>query len=225
VWEGLWTGLDILQVVIGTLHGMDRCYLIVSNSGTIELWEILPDSEGLNDVQDASGPVSQVVQIESSLATKRYNFGDPFRLKKLIMSEVYVDEVVDNISLSFYYKPDQYPNWILWTTVPVCASVSQCNPPTPAVPCKVWAPNAMGYAARIRLPRPPEGCNEFTNGQLDRAYEFQFKIEMTGHCRIRKFRPHAIIQGDAMEGECPGQATCVGVQSCGDDWLTYSSHA
>jgi hypothetical protein len=50
IWEGLWTGLNVLQIVTGNVDGVNRCFLFVLNSSNnIELWEITPESEDKED--------------------------------------------------------------------------------------------------------------------------------------------------------------------------------
>lgn len=89
-----------------------------------------------------------------------------------------------------------------------------------------WRPNASGYAVRIMLPSPDDSvCNVFTDKQMPFGYEYQFRIEVTGHCRIRIFRPSADTQSDKVEGECPlTQPECVAVEDCQADWFNFNSH-
>ena len=55
--------------------------------------------------------------IESWIDSRSMSFGDPFQLKKLIMGELYLDNIVDDVTIAIYFKPDQYPLWTLWTTI------------------------------------------------------------------------------------------------------------
>ena len=230
IWEGLWTGLNVLQILTGNLNGKNRCFAFVLNaSNGIDLWELLSESEeGVYDVFDEITGGSEVLNntsIKSWLDTRAMSFGDAFQLKKLIMAELYLDEIVDNVMVKVYFKPDQYPLWTLWTTINVCANVSQCSfQGTSGGNCVVWQTQLQQYGARLRLPRAPESCNNITGQPMDRGYEFQFRLEITGNCRIRKFKAHALMEQDAMEGECPPSVSCKTLSGCETSWFGFSSY-
>ena len=224
VWEGFQSGLSVLRLLRGRIRGVERAFAFALNETTsaIELWELLPENGGYYDTYRAvSGADTTIVRtsIGSALETKRYEYE---RLVKLILAELYLDDVVDNVTLVIKFKPDEYPSWVTWATISLCATVSQCSIATPdEFSCTIWRPNARTYAARIRLPRPPEECNTLAGIPLDRGYSFQFRIEGTGHFRLRKFRPHLRIQTDAQEGECPTQAVCATFPQCPEAIFDY----
>ena len=224
IWEGLGSGLSILQLVRATVQGTERAFAFVAGEDdAIELWELLPESTGFYDTFRSVGEDGSLTlvrtPIKTVLETKRYVYD---HLVKLIMAELYLDDIVDDISLRILWKPDQYPSWVDWATIDLCASVTQCTLASPGqFSCTLWKPNARTYAARIRLPRPPEACNELAGIPLDRMYEAQFRLEGTGHFRLRKFRPHLRIQTDAMEGECPASAVCAVFPYCPPPWTSY----
>ncbi len=225
IWEGFWCGLSILQVLKGRIHGTERAFAIALNedNGVIELWEFTRESAGgfYDTYRSVSGSNTTLVRtsIGTTLHTKRYEWE---RLVKLITGELYLDEIVDEITLTIKFKPDEYPEWITWTTLHLCASVSQCSISTPEqFTCHIWKPKARGYAARILLPRPPESCNVQAGMLIDRGYAFQFRLEGTGHFQTRKFRPHLRVESDKMEGECPGVAVCTSFEHCDDAWFSY----
>jgi len=224
IWEGLHSGLAVLQLLRGRIRGEERAFAFALNesSGAIELWELLREGSGFYDTYRlVSGGETTLVRtfVRTVLETKRYVYD---RLVKLVMAELYLDDVVDDISLRVLWKPDQYPAWVVWATISLCASVSQCTVATPGqYSCQMWKPNARTYAARLRLPRPPEDCNVLAGIPLDRGYEFQFRLEGTGHFRLRKFRPHLRVQTDAQEGECPSTAICTTFPDCPAQWTDY----
>lgn len=224
VWESFRSGLAILQMVRGRVAGTERAFGIVLNefSDTIELWEMLKENSGFYDTfRSVVGDSTSIVRtsIQSTLETKRYVYE---RLVKLITGELYLDEIVDEITLVIKFKPDQYPTWITWATITLCANVTQCTIATPEqFSCQIWKPNARQYAARVMLPRPPETCNTIAGMILDEGYEFQFRFEGTGHFQLRKFRPHLKVQSDKMEGECPTQAVCTSFEHCADTRFAY----
>jgi hypothetical protein len=225
IWEGIYSGLDILQIVRGRINDEERAFVVaLGPEGNIELWELLPEGKGFYDTyKQVSGIDTTLVRtpIPTVLETKRYVFD---RLVKLIMAELYLDDIVDEVVLTVKFRPDQYPSWVTWATVRLCATVTQCTMASQEkFSCTIWKPNARTYAARLRLPRPPESCNMIAGIPLDRGYEFAFRLEGTGHFRLRKFRPHSRLLSDATEGECPpSQAVCQTFPDCGTEWFSYS---
>ncbi len=223
IWEGFSSGLPIFQLVKGRLRGDERAWAWALNeaSNVIELWELL--ETGYYDTYRAvSGDDTTIVRtpILTQLETKRYEYE---RLVHLIMAELYLDDIVDDITLRVLFRPDEYPSWVHWATIQLCASVSQCVLTTSAqFSCTIFKPNARTYAARIRLPRPSEACNTIVGMPLDRGYAFQFRFEGTGHFRLRKFRPHLRYLTDAMEGECLSEQSCITFPICDTALFDYA---
>lgn len=226
IWEGPQSGLKFLQVLRGRIADKERCFAFVLNEASdnlIELWELLPEGTGYYDTYvTVSGINSTLVRtpIQSVLETRRYT--QP-QLMQLRTAELYIDEIVDEITLVIKFRPDEYPGWTTWATIHLCASVSQCTIPQPApYSCVVFKPNARTYAARILLPEPSESCNTISAMPLNRGYEFAFRFEGTGHFRLRRFKPHTRALPDAMTASCPpAEATCIAVQDCGTEWYSY----
>lgn len=224
-WEGLTTGLGIYQVAKGTINGNELGFAFVNNEGVFELWQFNPDGyyDQYTDL-DLSPQITRV-PIQSALETRAMNFGDTTQLKKLHTCELYLDDIVDNVSITIKYRPDQYPNWTTWQTLALCADKTQCQQAPIAGVCNIWKPNAKGYAARILIPSPDDSvCNEMNGQPMIFGYEFQFRIEVTGHLRIRGFKPHASLQSDNVEGECPTEPVCSAVAQCVGNNYTFDSH-
>jgi hypothetical protein len=235
VWESLNTGLNVLQLVYANDNGVERGFaFVVSDSGTIDLWEFSPEGDGVFTDQLETGVSATAMvaytPIAAWLETRLMNFGDPFTQKKAITCELYLDEITDTVTVNVYLKPDQYPNWILWDTIDICATVSQCNVPPS---CQVWQQAQTQYAARIMLKRPPESIpgpnatlpsNPMTGKPFDRFYELQCRLEITGHARVRKFRVQAKLEHQKMEGEAPKSAQCTLVSACPAEWFTYDAY-
>jgi hypothetical protein len=228
-WEGVLTGLNILKVLKGNIGGRERCFMFVQaeDGVTIELWEM--QKTGSYDLfTSVSNGVTSIAQvpIQSSLDTALYPFDDISTLDALETCEIFLDEIVDDVTLVIKYSPDEYPNWFTWATVNICVNRSQCTLQAPiGGVCQVFQQNAMGYAARIMLPRPDDSmCNVLSGKPSNWGYEFSFRIEGTGHFRLKTFRPHALIKSDKMTGDCQAAATCVTVPACEDSFFTYNSH-
>ncbi len=228
-WEGLKTGLNFFQVLKGTVHSKERMFAFVLNGAgdDIELWEMKPDQDTsyydqFIEIGERDTTITRT-SVQSWLDTKSYDFQSPFTPKLLNMAELFLDEIVDTVTLRILFKPDQYPAWLVWTTINICATVSQCTVQTPGqFSCSVWAMNQRQYAARIRIPEPPETCNTIAGTPVNIGHEFQFRFEQTGHARIRRFRAHGIPQPQETAGECPTEQACKTFPGCDENWFTYS---
>lgn len=224
-WDGLFTGLDILQVLTGRIDEKLRGFAFALNGDALELWEFLED--GTYDLYNTVSGNDYAIQrtpIESQLESRLDDFGDGSQLKKLITAELYVEDLVDNVTLVIKFKPDQSPTWITWTTINLCANVSQCTiSPAEQASCSVWSANRRQYAARIMLPRPSEECNPLSGMPVCQGYEFQVRIEGTGHFTINRFKMHAKTISDKMNGECPSNE-CQTVTQCEDNLFSYNAH-
>lgn len=230
-WEGAFTGVQILQFVKGSINQRERGFAFVLNNGVIELWEIMPDGTSYYDQYTAiaNGQTSIIrAAIQGFIHTRRDNFGDSSLLKQLHTAELFIDEIVDQVSIKILFRPDEYPSWFTWTTLEFCASVSQCSITQGGgnTSCQVWQAGKNQYASRVMLVTPTETCNVLTNQPANWGYEFQFRLEITGHCRIRKFRPKAYIKTDKQVGECPNATPdCRAFPACDTNWFAYDSRS
>lgn len=235
-WEGVHSGLNIFQICKGQVANEERAFALAwGDGGNYELWELMPDGAGYNDINNyvshappphQSGPTTVRVPIYAWLESRSLSFGNPSQLKKLLTAELFLDEIADSVTVKISFRPNQYPVWIPWATVPICATVSQCaaNVSVDNV-CTVWQQAQTQYAARVMLPAAPETCVDLVGIPANTAYEFQFKIEICGHARIRRFRAHALAQDDVSEGACPPQtATCQVLKACDENWFLYNAH-
>lgn len=218
-WEGGFSGLNILQVLKATYDvGKERCFMFVANADDeIEFWELQRD--GFYDEFNNAGALTRT-RIEPMLETKSMTFQDGSQLKSLHSCEIFVDQLVDTVTLTIKFRPDQYPSWVTWQTVTLCANVTQCSPDDTCAP---WLLRQKQYAARIMLVQPPESCNEIAGMVVREGYEFQFRIEAQGSFRLRKFKPHAKLRTDKQEGDCASYS-CKTFAACDEPYFDTDSH-
>ncbi len=225
-WEGLNTGLNILQMGKARIQDDERGFFWVQGTD-IELWEQLPgaDEQVDDEFSTSSGGVVTIRRksIECDLQTRAENYGFPLELKRLIMGELYLEDVADTVVINISYRPDQYCGWIAWgPTIRICSSTSQC---TPNVNLCNFVSNARAYAARITIPRPTDACNPMTQKPASEFHECQFRLTWTGHMRIKRFFTHIKLDTQPTEGVCPPtEVTCLAFPCCADNFFTYSSY-
>jgi len=224
-WEGVSTGLNTYQILKGRIDNVERMFMFaLGNDGTtIELWENTID----NFIDDTSvlPTIIKRKRIAGSLTTRSENFDQQDNLN-LIFGELFVDDVAEQVDFTISYRPDQYPDWTIWQSSSVCAETQQCNF-LGELPCAIFVPAARLYAAQITLGAPPAPCNVLANPEqpMNFGHEFQFKIEWSGHWRIRKFRVAAKKYDSPIEGLCPETIECKKFQMCFENIFTYDSHS
>lgn len=216
-WAGIWTGVNVLQLVKCENAYGERGFIISRNStGGIEIWEISKSATEDTNSEGAS-------PIEWFYESKSYNYDSAFGLKRLDSGDLFVDNIVGTVGFEVWYRPDQYPSWIEWATWSVCANANTCGI---NLDCPVPTLVQPQYRTKMRLPTPADSCNESLRVNFRNMYETQVRISVTGYCRIRSLRVHAYDVSEPTVGECqPSEPTCVSVTACDLSPYTYSASA
>jgi len=196
-WEGLWTGLNFLQIMTADVGSESRCFAFhLDPSCPIQLWEIHKEDH----IPDKPSSVACYIESPS------YSFENPFEMKKLEYGEMWVDQIVGDVAFDIKYKPNQYPAWVDWNTFSECTKSSNCQPA--AGQCLTLNNYKPQYRSRVRLPQPADSC-EVTNGvPMRNGYEMSVRIGWTGQARIKGFRMHAYPIIEEPYGGC-GDTSCV----------------
>ncbi len=206
-WEGVWTGLNILQIVKAEITGQDRLYaLAVNSSDEIELWELDPD------VKYDDGDIP----IQWHFESRGFTWDQPFRLKRLEGGDVHADELEGTVDFSVHWKPSQSATWSLWNSWSVCATVEGCDKDACATPSNL-KPQAR---LRMPLPEPPNNC---TNGrEPDRDfYDAQFRVTVTGPARLKQMRMFGRGIVPSPQDPCAA-AVCAEETACDESLFGYS---
>jgi len=181
VWEGIWTGLQILKIIKGTVNGIEHCWIFALNSSNqLELWEMLKTSDG--GVGDSTG--QETVRISRRLELRSEDFGSPFDQKKLSGGVMFLDQVDGLVDVNVTYREDAQSCWRDWWNFQVCAQTQTCGPEECTTPLNLQAQTK----SKIRLPTPPE-TEDLINRKLARTgYEFQTAVDIVGKARFRGIR-------------------------------------
>lgn len=218
-WEGLYTGLNIMQVLKGTIGGIERGFIFsTDDDGELELWEMFKDGS-YDTYSELEPPLTMRSSIQTVVETASSNFEvGPDNMLDLYMGMIWIDDIVDTVTVTVRWRPDALPTWLLWKSFTLCANVSQCTPPSD---CSVWKPKSRGYAARFTLPQPPESCSE-VNIPVRLGFQHQFRIEITGHARLKLFRASAKLVTVPMEGsDACNTKPCQTISGCKLGFFTY----
>jgi len=190
-WEGLWTGLNILQLVKGTFNNTERCFAFVSNDGVIELWEIT-----LNDKFDKLEGEDK--RIEWTIETGGFPFGNPFDLKRLRGGDVWITDMVGRVNMDLKFKPDGHPCWLDWKQFEECAKYRDCSTEECGVP-KQLLPQ---FRPKIKFPTPPETCDPILEKPYIDLFECQVMLRILGYCEIKQLRIHAGERSESEYEQC-----------------------
>lgn len=184
VYDGIWTGINVLQLVVGDFAGEERAFAFTFNTTTesIELYELLPSSTSLR-CDNSTTPLTWTFESSSLDFGKR----DPRNRTTLRLAdgEIHIDDLKGRVNFWVFYKPDQYPCWTLWHSWSECATMSSDTSKPQFRP-------SMGLGEPSGIP-----CDTSTDRPMREGKTFQFKIVIQGHCRFLSAYFRAIDVGEA----------------------------
>ena len=206
-WEGVWTGLRILQVVTVRVAGEDRAFVFSLNEDDqVELWEItrdaLFDHDGVDDV------ATQWIFESRSTA-----FAQPMGKKRLMGAEQWYDQVAGNVSITGRFRADVSECWTEWGTITDCAKYRDCDP-VPEGECQVVRYYQPARRSRIAFPIPPDVVDPQTGGFTRDGFEFQVRYEITGRLRLKRLMLVASSLPEDIAGDI-SKAGCATVPNVG----------
>lgn len=191
-WESLWTGLRFLRLVPCTINKEKRLFaFVLDENDEIDLREISRDADF--DEGDK--------RITWSIESKSYAHGDPKQFKKLESGELWVDNIFGQVDFDLKYRPDQYPCWFDWATAQRCAKYKWCPDDDP-LKCKTIKEFKQQYRPQIEFGTPPEVCEDGVEKLAPNAYEYQYRLEITGPARVRMFLAYTSKADKVSEIEC-----------------------
>lgn len=217
VWQGIWTGLEILQVLSGVFGGVDRCFVFALNSDNeIELWEMTRD-----EVYDFDG--TDNVRIQGSFETGAFEFEDAgFDMKKLSKAWLWMTDIRGEVNVTTYYRADDDPIWHSWSNWTACATNETCAGAGPCVTPQNLQPQ---YRRPYLLSTPDSGCNSFSGVPDNIGEQFALRAEFTGHTSFPQYLVTAEKTQQDVVAVCPSEATsaaCAVIDDCApDDFHNY----
>lgn len=211
VWEGMWTGLRILQILSGTYLDTERCFIFALNDDNeIELWEL----SKANKFDETDTPIEWFIETRSFGFEDQGNF-----LKQLQRTERWFDRLAGTVNLNVKYRPDSYWDWKDLDEGSVCANtgvclLNGCTPPQ--FPQLQYRPRKLTASPSVT------DCESAVQKPFRDGFDFQLKITITGAARLRRFR---LVAGKVKEntvGGCLGTQTCVSESGCEESPFSYN---
>lgn len=179
VYDGEWTGLNVLQIGMSQFGKRDRAFAFTLNTEKqeIELWEFQREKEAFAD--NGAEPILWGFETPSLLkSTKGKAIED---LARLMDGEIYVDQVRGRVDFQVFYKPDQHPCWTPWHAW----GINFANEDMAAKP--------TGYAPRMGFGEPSgKICDTITERVMREGHTFQVKVIVSGHCRVLGLKIKAV---------------------------------
>lgn len=216
-YDGLWTGVNILQVVAGDFRGVSRCFAFVLNDDReIEVWELTK-----KDIVDR--PASDLeTRIKWEIIPRSMGFDDAGdSLKRLCAARVWADKIRGVVQICAHYRPDQYKVWQEWECSTKRATKQWCvgENCVPQIPLEQ-------HRTKIRFPQLLGPDDELSDGKpMNQGFEFQTKLVITGSCRIRRMRVKAeIVQEEQDWGGPESDSDNVVVTGCRDSYFNHRSN-
>jgi len=189
-WEGMYEGLQILQLFQGDFGGLQRAFAVVVSTldDGIDLWELTADQR-FDDTGEVDGEDTRVEWVVESPA---FTFNQDLGLKKLDGGEIWIDKLFGSVDFEIQYRVDADPCWQFWHRETICAARTSCEDVTNPV-CYPEQPYREGYKFPITLPTPPHpSCEHMNKRPMDQGFQFQIRIAVRGWARIRGIILYAV---------------------------------
>jgi hypothetical protein len=173
VYDGLWTGVNVLQMVAGTFNGKERAFAFTFNTvgSKIELYEFL--RTGPDHFDNGTIPITWALETSALFREDVKPKGTMISLRD---GEFAVSDVVGLVRFQVFYKADQ-GCWTPWHSFSICSS--QEGEPQ--------------YFPRLGLGEPDSTlCDPILKTPLRDGYNFQFKFVISGHCKFLRARFAAV---------------------------------
>ena len=164
IYDGLFTGLNVLQLVNGSFNGTERAFAFCYNSfnNEIELWELLPTADN-NLFDNGTTPITW--GFETASLFKNIKGKGAFDLLQLLDGEIYISDLVGPAHIHVWYRAENDPCWHNWFEFDVCAAVNE----------------PRQYRTRLGLGKPDiKECDATNNRPSSFGNNFQFRFEFTG---------------------------------------------
>lgn len=199
-YDGLWTGLPILQMVIGEFAGQTRCFVFaLDENGDICLYELLQDGGGMFDFDGTNDvPIESWIVSNALFGLEGYPNAITVPLKKLLVADIFADQLAGNVAFDVRYRSDQYPFWVDWKTFQICAPYKDCSTEV----CDTFEPVQQQYATFKRLPEPADECHSISKRLLRTGYYFQIRLQWTGHAELHKLLAWASPIPETIQNVC-----------------------
>lgn len=183
-WDGVWVGLNILQIVTVFHQTVERCFVFVLNTDSkIEVWEVTKEAQFDND-----GTGDR--RIVRSLELRSMNFGQANGLKELTTGDIYIDNLVGTAEFNLKFRNEGQACWVNWEDWIECAKYKLCSDELGTCP-PTLADYKEQYRPKHELLTPTDAFDPILSARYRSGYTFQMRLTITGSCRVKAMIYHA----------------------------------
>lgn len=170
-YDGLWTGLNVLQTLTVPVSGQPRAAAVCSfEPDRTEIW-YLTDTEMYDGASDR--PLCRI-------ETRHDAFQQPGELKEFKYAEAWVSGLYGQVDFTLYWRPDNYSLWTRTNTITVNA-------------CETGA-RQQRWALRFAVPADNRYYDAATDRDTRKGHSFQFCLEWRGVATIDKVLEYVNLQ-------------------------------
>jgi hypothetical protein len=192
VYDGLWTGLQTLQLLTGQFSARPRAFAFLLNgtapTATVDLWELLATTDEAI-VDDGAVPVLWELHTpELFKDVSRF----PLDRKRLLDGEVTIGTVRGRLDIAVWWRSDEYPCWVPWHNWSVCALDKDCSVDGDTL-CLTLNNFKSQYRQRMGFGEPAKTCDPITDKPYREGRTFQVRIMLQGHARLRDLKVAAVL--------------------------------
>lgn len=178
-YDGQYEGVNFVRLVKGALGGRQRGFAIsTDDDGYNRLWEIMPGVREDNYQVAYGDPTPSPIECEAEF--RRFNFGDPTKLKRIVRADFYPAEIEGDCSVSLYWRVGNRSQWQFCDTVNFCSQMSDPATADPHV-FKNLEPQERGKIKSFTFPEEKDSVTDFLQTV---GYDFQIRLVWTGNLLI-----------------------------------------
>jgi len=164
---------------------------------------------------DGTSIITEVISpIECFVEYPRIDFGEPKRRKRLTRCDVWLSNLVGEVDLTVYWRPDNNQKWTLWDETSHCAIMQDAATATP----HVWKNLLPEQRPLVKTFSIPDTFDDVTTYALATGFGFQIRLAWTGSVKTERVAiwAQAVDSTDYVERE--GQEpTCIANDVTGNE--------
>lgn len=227
-WDGLWTGVNILQLI----RGKDTAWAFgIDEAGATSLYQLATTANTPDDDTGLTGSR----RIECELITGAYVFDNGNRAasvgaqaqKVLWGGDLWIRDLAGRAMIDTYYRRDGEKCFQFWKDFDICSDVDLCTRE-----CAFPSP-IQQYRNRLRQGSPSTvasntcstlPANATNTGRLYVGYEFQEKIAWRGRLTLSMLRIQAMVDKKEpdLSGCDPNELECSIMENCCYDPFSFT---
>lgn len=203
IYDGLWTGMNVLQLVSGVFNGVERCYAFCYDSvlSRIRLFEI----EKTLDNPFDNGTTPSTFSFESASLFVNPKIKSAFDLIELQDGEIYISDIRGVVNFEVWYRPNYSDCWTKWIEFGICGNNTDTEKP-------------VQYRSPIGLGSPPiQDCDPNTKMPTRIGLNFQVRFQITGSCKFRGAKFKAVTVPETRFSVPVCKSLCVSISDSAQD--------